>query len=89
MEPVWWVTKDGDRACLEMYERHYSAYHYKDGRQRKLFCGPGQKIVLRTLAADVFLYGGFIDDSGQKGTNCARVSKRINTQIIGAYPTGL
>ena len=44
----WWLTKDGDADCLELYERHYSAYRYKDGRTRKLFVGPGEKVVLRT-----------------------------------------
>lgn len=69
---LWWLTKDGDRDCLAMYERHYSAYRYADGRKRKLFVGPGEKVVLRTIAADaVFVWRVFIDDSGQDGVNCA------------------
>ena len=52
----WYLTKDGDKSCLELYERHYSAYRYKDGRVRKLFCGPGEKIVLRTRNADAMFY---------------------------------
>ena len=72
MKPVWWLTKDGDLDCLEMYERHYSAYRYVDGRERKLFVGPGEKVVLRTAGADaVFVWRKFIDDSGQDGINCA------------------
>lgn len=72
MEPVWWLTKDGDRDCLALYEKHYSAYKYRDGRIRKLFAGPGQKIVLRTFTADaVFVWRKFIDKSGQQGVNCA------------------
>ena len=68
----WWLTRDGDQSCLALYERHYSAYQYKDGRERKLFVGPGQKIVLRTRAADaLFVWRKFIDDSGQQGVNCA------------------
>ncbi len=71
-EPLWWLTKDGDRTCLKMYERHYSAYQYRDGRKRILFCGPGEKIVLRTQYADaLFVWRKFIDDSGQEGVNCA------------------
>lgn len=71
-DPVWWITKDGDLTCLKMYERHYSAYQYQDGRQRKLFCGPGEKIVLRTQHADaLFVWRKFIDASGQTGINCA------------------
>lgn len=72
MHPLWWVTKDGDLDCLELYERHYSAYRYADGRQRRLFVGPGEKLVLRTERADaMFVWRRFIDDSGQHGINCA------------------
>lgn len=72
MAPLWWLTKDGDRDCLALYERHYSAYHYRDKRIRKLFVGPGEKVVLRTHAADaLFVWRKFIDASGQKGINCA------------------
>lgn len=70
--PLWWITKDGDKQCLELYERHYSCYKYKDGRKRKLFVGPGEKIVLRTENCDaMFVWRKFIDDSGQSGVNCA------------------
>lgn len=70
--PLWWMTKDGDIDCLELYERHYSAYQYADGRQRKLFVGPGEKVVLRTKNAKaMFVWRKFIDDSGQQGINCA------------------
>ena len=37
-----------------MYLRHYSAYHYADQRERKLFVGPGEKVVLRTERGDAF-----------------------------------
>jgi hypothetical protein len=71
-EPLWWLTKDGDRSCLALYERHYSAYRYADGRKRTLFVGPGEKVVLRTEHADaMFVWRKFIDDSGQDGINCA------------------
>ncbi|HEX9442811.1 MAG TPA: hypothetical protein VGA73_01765, partial [Candidatus Binatia bacterium] len=63
--PLWWLTKDGDADCLALYERHYSAYKYKDGRVRKLFCGPGEKVVLRTWSGDaVFVWRKFKDASG-------------------------
>jgi hypothetical protein len=72
MLPVWYLTKDGDRSCLALYERHYSAYQYKDGRVRKLFGGPGEKICLRTENGDAaFLWRKFRDDSGELGVNCA------------------
>lgn len=71
-EALWWLTKDGDLSCLKMYERHYSAHQYKDGRTRKLFCGPGQKVVLRTWNANaLFVWRKFIDASGETGVNCA------------------
>ena len=70
--PIWWLTKDGDRTCLALYERHYSCYHYRDGRKRYLFCGPGEKIVLRTGEGDaLFVWRKFKDASGQQGINCA------------------
>jgi len=48
----WWITKDGDEIFKEFYDRHYSRIFYKDGRNPKLFIGPGFKIVLRTLSCD-------------------------------------
>jgi hypothetical protein len=78
-DPVWWLTKDGDAACLSLYEEHYSRRAYADGRVVKLFCGPGEKVVLRTLdAAAVFVWRLFKDDCidartglRQVGVNCA------------------
>jgi hypothetical protein len=78
-EPLWWLTKDGDKTCLALYERHYSAYRYRDGRKRVLFCGPGEKVVLRTAAGDAFfVWRKFKDDcidqrtgERQAGINCA------------------
>jgi hypothetical protein len=70
--PDWWLTKDGDRSVLALYERHYSAYQYRDGRVRRLFAGPGQKIVLRTASGDAgVVWRSFIGDSGERGINCA------------------
>lgn len=83
----WWLTKDGDGKCLQLYERHYSAYHYKDGRERLLFCGPGEKIVLRTLKGDAcFVWRKFIDKCpGQLGINCAvfrNESSFVSSELI-------
>jgi len=77
--PDWWVTKDGDLDCLELYERHYSCNKYADGRVRRLFVGPGEKLCLRTERADaMFVWRRFIDDCidqrtglQQRGINCA------------------
>jgi hypothetical protein len=79
MLPSWWITRDGDKTCLAMYERHYSAYRYRDGRKRTLFCGPGEKVVLRNAAGDAFfVWRKFIDKCiddrtgrPQEGINCA------------------
>lgn len=76
---AWWITRDGDEYCLEMYRRHYSSHRYVDGRRddksyanRWLFVGPGRKVVLRTWEGDAFwAWKKFIDDSGQRGVNCA------------------
>ena len=77
--PDWWLTRDGDAACLALYERHYSAHRYRDGRQRRLFVGPGEKVVLRTWAGtDFFVWRRFRDACidprtglPQAGVNCA------------------
>lgn len=78
-DPHWCLTKDGDRTCLELFQRHYSNYKYKDGRQPKRFCGPGQRVVLRTASGDaLFVWRKFKDDcidqrtgERQQGINCA------------------
>jgi hypothetical protein len=77
--PLWWLTKDGDRDCLALYERHYSARRYVDGRARITFGGPGDKLVLRTESGDAFfIWRSFLDDcldsrtgAPQAGINCA------------------
>jgi hypothetical protein len=94
---VWWLTKDGDRDCLALYEKHYSAYKYRDGRKRSQFVGPGQTIVLRTLSADaLFVWRDFIDDCvfwhtiyerwyEQDGINCAvfrNESQRLSSELV-------
>ena len=86
MLPLWWVTKDGDLDCLDLHGRHYSRYEYADGRERKLFVGPGDKLVLRTERADAcFVWRNFIDDSGQQGVNCAvfrNESQHLSSALI-------
>jgi hypothetical protein len=68
----WHGVKDGNPSALALYERHYSCYRYADGRERKLFCGPGQKLVLLTEKSDaLFVWRKFIDASGERGVNCA------------------
>jgi hypothetical protein len=68
----WLEAKDGDPRGLWLYERHYSARRYKDGRRRRLFVGPGEKMVLLTTACDaLFVWRKFRSRDGQRGVNCA------------------
>ena len=71
--PDWYLTKDGDPACLELYERHYSSAK-RGGNSIAQFVGPGEHIVLRTFEADaMFVWRRFTDDAQPKqhGINCA------------------
>ena len=80
MKPYWIIGQDGEPELIKLYERHYSCYHYKDGRKRTQFVGPGQNLVLTTPKRDaLFVWRKFIDDSGQKGINCA-VFRNESTQ---------
>lgn len=69
----WFQLRDGDHRGLSLYERHYSAYRYLDGRERKLFVGPGEKVVLLTHAIDaLFVWRKFEDKCALAGgVNCA------------------
>jgi len=84
------AVRDGNPIVLEMYERHYSCKKYADGRIRKLFCGPGEKMVLLSLKKDaVFVWRKFIDDSGQKGINCSifrNEGKTKSSVLITEFP---
>lgn len=65
----WLEFKDGNTVAVDMYSRHYSA---RDLEDRKLFVGPGEKMVLVTRdGSALFVWRKFIDDSGQTGVNCA------------------
>lgn len=68
----WFLSRDGDDTCRSVYDRHYSRYHYADGRKPKLFVGPGEKMVLITELGDaVWCWRKFKDASGQSGVNNA------------------
>jgi hypothetical protein len=88
----WYLTKDGDKSCLALYQRHYSAKKaYGDGRERFQFVGPGQSIVLRTARADaLFVWRNYIDDTipKQEGVELRRVPQRNLDHSRKAYPTG-
>jgi hypothetical protein len=68
----WWEVKDGDDRVRQIFDRHYSRYRYKDGREPLLFVGPGAKMVLVTVSLDaIFAWRKFISRDGQPGVNCA------------------
>ena len=75
----WLPIKDGDPRAAALYRRHYSCYQYADNRRnqhgyrnRFMIVGPGQKMLLLTLACDaLFAWRKFIDRSGQTGVNCS------------------
>ena len=85
MEPFWWLTKDGDVTCYEMFERHYSSGKNKRRKIRQ-FVGPGQSIVLRTFSGDAFfVWRKFINDGGEFGINCAAFrneSSHLSSELI-------
>ncbi len=69
---MWIPAHDGDDRARGIMRRHYSARHYKDGRNPRLFVGPGEKMVLLTPNCDaLFVWRKFISDDGQQGVNCA------------------
>lgn len=68
----WIAVKDGNDTARAIFDRHYSRYHYADGRKPKLFVGPGEKMVLLSVASDaLFVWRKFISKDGQQGVNCA------------------
>lgn len=77
---LWLPAKDGDPRAFAIMRRHYTFQAYQDGRRRagggyrnrRLFVGPGEKMVLMTANCDaLFVWRKFKDDSGQTGVNCA------------------
>ena len=68
----WMISRDGDPYALVMYERHYSAHRYRDGRHRRLFVGPGEKLVLVGQdGLSLFVWRKFRSLDHQEGINCA------------------
>lgn len=84
----WRAVKDGEPGALALYERHYSARQYRDGRRRRLFVGPGQKTVLVSHdGLALFAWRKFTSDDGQPGVNCAvfrNEGRSLSSDLIGA-----
>ena len=71
-DSIWVPVRDGNPSAWVLFQRHYSKYHYKDGRIPKLFVGPGEKTVLITQdGLALFVWRKFKDASGQEGVNCS------------------
>lgn len=68
--PHWYVTRDGDRTCLALFQRHYTA---RATRKQAQFVGPGEHIVLRTNAGDAMFVWRRAEyrADGQAGVECA------------------
>lgn len=72
----WLEVKDGDPRARALHRRHYSARQYRDGREPKLFAGPGYKIVLIVPGEDnnataLLVWRKFRSLDNQQGINCA------------------
>ena len=68
----WVKIRDGNRYALDLYKRHYSRRKYADGRNVKLFVGPGEKLVLMTQCGRaLFVWRKFRNMDNQQGINCA------------------
>jgi len=69
---TWTQVKDGNKVALALFNRHYSKYHYKDGRRPSRFVGPGERIVLLSKCNKaIFVWRKFISKDGQDGVNCS------------------
>lgn len=84
--PYWIIAQDGEVELRQLYEEHYSCYHYKDGRKPIKFVGPGEHIVLTLVnRLALFVWRKFKDASEQIGVNCAifrNKSKILSSNLI-------
>lgn len=68
----WVEVRDGNDTARAIFDRHYSRYHYADGRKPRLFVGPGEKTVLVSpCARAVFVWRKFKSRDQERGINCA------------------
>lgn len=69
---IWNEVKDGHPDAVKIFSRHYSKYHYKDGRKPKRFVGPGHRMVLlSTCGKALFVWRKFKSKDEQDGVNCS------------------
>jgi hypothetical protein len=70
----WLSSNKFDPRALAIYQRHYSARRYADGRRRVQFVGPGECMVLLTPSCDalfVWVKNRMERYDKQEGVNCA------------------
>jgi hypothetical protein len=86
--PLWRAIKDGDDDARRFFDEHYSRHRYADGRDPKLFVGPGFKLVLVTpCRRALFVWRKFISKDQQQGINCAifrNVGAGLSSDLIRA-----
>jgi len=86
----WVEVRDGHAGARSIFDRHYSRRRYRDGREPKLFTGPGEKMVLVRPTLDaLFIWRRFICDAEppQDGVNCAvfrNESPLLSSDLIAA-----
>lgn len=81
----WLTDRDGAKGLIDLYERHYSCYQYKDGRKRNRCVGPGYRIVLTTLFYDAaFIWRKFKPMDDQTGINCSvfRNESQVKSSVL-------
>jgi len=73
IDGAWLSSHHADPRAVALYLRHYSARRYRDGRPRRQFCPPGEKMVLLTQdcrAVFVWHRPALERRSGQVGVCC-------------------
>ena len=74
IDGAWLSSNKFDPRALALYERHYSARRYADGRKRDQFVGPGESMVLLTVCCRglfVWVRNTIERFDKQVGVNCA------------------
>jgi hypothetical protein len=74
IDGAWLSSNKFDPRAVAIYERHYSARRYADGRKRTQFVGPGECMVLLTQSCDalfVWVRNRMERYDKQEGVNCA------------------
>lgn len=87
------ATKDGDPRAFALSRRHYTHRPYTDGRRsdprnraRRLFVGPGEKLVLLTADCPALIaWRRFRSRAGESGVDCAifrNEGSRVSSELL-------